>query len=443
MESGLIPSRRDIRTLNHEQQFGSIPLSSLPKNGLGRKPLSIKDQRQSLLCTGFATATASEYIEGVEMSPEFQAALIGTLEGRNIYNTGASIPNALKAVRLGSLAKKDYIYDLEEDGEDASDPRNVTSELKKKAEFFRKDSTYDIMGGSYDIFDNIRVALFLAKEAGEERTGMAFTRWYEDSWNDSERLFYKGTGRFSWHAHNFIDWEWDKYLNDFVMIEQNNYGKSWGKGGLSRWTREAVNQLSEDPMNQVHMARDYDPEKAKADQWSAAIQAYNAIVKIDPTGAIKWLVEFINGWLTNWEEKPAPAPAPTPVPPPVQKSRIEAWAKAIQKQEGGRPQDLNMRNNNPGNLKYTTYTSTLAPGCSRAGAGSDGGHFCKWDTPEHGYQALCQFLRDAAQNKLKSYKNCTLDQFTSIYALPPNKNYVNGVAKDLGVSTNILIKELL
>ena len=101
-----------------------------------------------------------------------------------------------------------------------------------------------------------------------------------------------------------------------------------------------------------------------------------------------------------------------------------------------------MKYHNPGNLKYTSYTASL--GGKLGKAATDGGTFCYFDTYEEGFKALTTFLTMAAQGKLKPYPlGITLDKFSSIYALPPNKNYVNTVAARIGVSPQIRIKELL
>lgn len=139
-------------------------------------------------------------------------------------------------------------------------------------------------------------------------------------------------------------------------------------------------------------------------------------------------------------------PTPTPKTPPEAvlppKSRIPTWALAIQHAEGGKPQDLNIRNHNPGNLKYTSYTASL--GAKLGGNATDGGSFCYFDSYAAGYKALCTFLTDACKGRLKAYKpTMTLDQFTEIYAQPPSKGYVNSVAQYLGVSPEIMIQELL
>lgn len=132
-------------------------------------------------------------------------------------------------------------------------------------------------------------------------------------------------------------------------------------------------------------------------------------------------------------------------PAPIHISKISTWALAIQHEEGGKIQDLNMRLHNPGNLKFTSYTQSL--GAFLGPAGTDGGSFCQFKTYDAGFKALCQFLTDAANDKLIPYhdpKYRTLKMFTQRYANPPVKHkYAENVAKALNVSVNIDIKNLL
>lgn len=134
----------------------------------------------------------------------------------------------------------------------------------------------------------------------------------------------------------------------------------------------------------------------------------------------------------------------TPQTPPVKpRSRITEWALAIQHAEGGKPNDLNIRMHNPGNLKYTPYTASLGglPGTQA----TDGGIFCRFPTYELGLNALCQFLKDACTDKLKSYQSTmSLDEFTKVYAsVPLGHPYVKSVAQRLGLPTTAKISTLL
>lgn len=122
---------------------------------------------------------------------------------------------------------------------------------------------------------------------------------------------------------------------------------------------------------------------------------------------------------------------------------IEAWAKAIQKHEGYFPGSRSYRNNNPGNLRYTSYTNSLG-----ANKGQDDNRFVIYKTFDIGFGALKQFITDAANGELRAYRpEMTLVEFYSVYAPSGDGNYPLGyataVAKDLGVKTSTKIKDLL
>lgn len=121
---------------------------------------------------------------------------------------------------------------------------------------------------------------------------------------------------------------------------------------------------------------------------------------------------------------------------------IYEWARAIQRHEGYFPGSASYRNNNPGNFR-----------CSGLVMGEFGAIKCVnnlavFRTFDEGFAALRQFLIYAAEGKLRAYKpDMTLYQFYAVYAPSADnnnpKNYAEAVAKDLGISPNTRIRELL
>ena len=127
---------------------------------------------------------------------------------------------------------------------------------------------------------------------------------------------------------------------------------------------------------------------------------------------------------------------------------LRKWAGAIQVYEGYYPFSRSYRNKNPGNLKFTGYTQSL--GAIKA----DVAGFCIFPTYEAGFEALCQFLKDAANGELKAYhspgakpSDFTLLQFFAAYAPSSDKNnpnaYASFVARQLGIGPEIKIATLL
>ncbi len=112
--------------------------------------------------------------------------------------------------------------------------------------------------------------------------------------------------------------------------------------------------------------------------------------------------------------------------------KIDLWCEAIKEMEGAKPE-----RNNPGNLRFV----------GQAYAVDDGG-FCKFDTYEHGYEALKILLINACGGKSKIYHPTdTLIDFYKKYApLSDNNNpinYADFVAKKIGVEPTTIINSLL
>lgn len=193
-----------------------------------------------------------------------------------------------------------------------------------------------------------------------------------------------------------------------------------------------------------HLIWDYDFGYAKAYYVDVAPDKISIIKKIlDLIGQVlniqSLLIKKIQEPIPD-QSLPDQAPNPPPAPP-THPSRIVEWARAMEKEEGSKPPkptDRSKRNNNPGNLKYTSLTASFGA------VGKDPENFCIYPDYPTGFNALCSFLRLAAEDQLIPYKNArTLKEFISIYALPPNDGYANNVASELKVAVTTDISELL
>lgn len=119
-------------------------------------------------------------------------------------------------------------------------------------------------------------------------------------------------------------------------------------------------------------------------------------------------------------------------PKPLEQSKIHIWIEQIKKMEGAKSY-----RNNPGNLRYVGQRYAV----------NDKG-FCKFDTYTHGYEALQMLLINACTGKSKVYNpDMTLYKFQSIFSPDSDgnnsKHYAEVVAKGLGVSPTIQIKQLI
>lgn len=161
-----------------------------------------------------------------------------------------------------------------------------------------------------------------------------------------------------------------------------------------------------------------------------------------PQGFLGLMKSFL-AFLMRLFKKPEPIipideHIPPPVPPVIPVSKIQIWAKAIEKMEGYFVGSRSYKNNNPGNIKFTKYSQSLGA------TAYDKDNFCIFPTYDAGFKALCRFLIDACENRLTPYINKTLAEFTQIYALPPaGSKYAENVATAIGCKTTDLIKILL
>lgn len=261
---GSSPVREDARDFNHQVFFGATArqLKALPRS-LGRTPRKIKNQGNTNFCTAFATSTASEFQEGIELSPEFQAAKIGEHSGYPITD-GADPRKALEAARIFGSAPQDKVGYSLANKSDAflADWNNWPQPLDMLAYPYEKASYFNINKGSFDPYDNIRLALTDAYTANG--VGMAFTQWKGDTWNYAENGFVDTLGGKvgGYHAYVYLDYD-STYKGTEVLVVQNSVGEEYGDKGLQYFTREVINDIYKDPLSGAYMFRDLSPELIK------------------------------------------------------------------------------------------------------------------------------------------------------------------------------------
>lgn len=134
--------------------------------------------------------------------------------------------------------------------------------------------------------------------------------------------------------------------------------------------------------------------------------------------------------------------------------KIYSWAKAIQVAEGWclpggylngeyYPNgSISYQNNSPGNLGYSSLTSSW--GALQGGKKTDGGHFSRFKTYDEGFIALCIFLTLGCENQLIAYhKTRTLGSFTKVYAGDPEDGYIATIIAILRVPIDTDISTFL
>lgn len=246
LRSGLKPLTPDIRDRRflHSKLFGAPDLSQLPPSGLSRIPGKIKNQFATQFCTAFATSSASEYQEGVELSPEYQAAKIGFMNGEPIVN-GSDPRMALKAaIAFGSLEAKDvpeHMKLTQMNAPSVADWTQWPTSLDEKAKEHMKRAFIPIDRAGLDTFDAIKWALWCGRN--EEQAVIAMGRWYS-FWNAVGQdgiVQHNQYSPYGLHAYLFIDWTMIDGRD--YLVCQNSYGEGFGDDGLQYFSREIINAV--------------------------------------------------------------------------------------------------------------------------------------------------------------------------------------------------------
>jgi hypothetical protein len=150
-----------------------------------------------------------------------------------------------------------------------------------------------------------------------------------------------------------------------------------------------------------------------------------------------WFKKFIKQVLALFKEAPEQPPAPPispveapivppalPTPAPPKQSKLEAFCLAIRTHEGWSPGSRSMRNNNPGNCRYSSvgYLDIYKP------VTKDAQGFAVFKDYATGWLYLQNLIRE----KIKAHPQWTLLQFFNNYAPAEDHNDPNAYAAAVG-----------
>lgn len=254
LQSGVLPITHDrSRDWSHKTRFGSVSPVKLPDT-LGIHRMLVEDQDEPVItqfCTGYGTSKAAGYHYGIDMSPEWQVGKIGEYNSVPIMN-GTDPKTAMEAAVLnGFLPKSKALYTLMNKGpEFIADWRNWNASLDPLARGFSPTGYYAVSDEPTDIFDDVRSALYKAKQANDWWPVMAFGKWYSD-WNrqanQGSYVISENAGTYSLHNYIFIDWI--TVQNMPYLVAHLSEGTDWGDRGFCYFSRESVNAAWKDMYN--------------------------------------------------------------------------------------------------------------------------------------------------------------------------------------------------
>src|SRR3990167_2434244 len=228
---GLQPLPKDNRDFSLAGIFSQINPKEIPNtNWLVAEPLKIYDQKDTDFCTGNGIAGVTSLQEGMAASPEYQIKAIKEVRGE-YKEWGADTRSACKsAVKFGSIPYDQSPFKMGEHSRDEiANWNNWPESYDDIAKQYRKRSYFRVDTGRFDVFDNIRTALWANKDL---KCGVFTGAIWRPSWQNASGGIIpvrKETGGFG-HAFYLIG---QKIINnESQLIAVNSYGENVGDKGL-------------------------------------------------------------------------------------------------------------------------------------------------------------------------------------------------------------------
>lgn len=198
---------------SHSKTFGSIDTSTLPKEYILES--TILNQGVLPHCSSYSACAVQESQHGIPFDPEDYYNAEGIVNGE-VQDYGYD---------LRTLMATGYKYGFRPLS--GGNPNDY------------KEGNYFSIDGDLDTFDNIRVALYMAKD--QKKTAITGLMWYKEYLDNpiiDKNLDYKTpTGLHAIKIAGFTEIDSVSYL-----VLQNSWGNSVGKNGLFYMSREIVNK---------------------------------------------------------------------------------------------------------------------------------------------------------------------------------------------------------
>lgn len=218
--------------------FGFIDLAEVPDTDfIVCEPLTMKNQGDSDQCSAFTVTEVSEDQEGIELMPAYQFYSTKRITG-NKDEWGADLRSACKsATKYGSLPVK-HLPDMQNQSRAfILEESNWPATADQVAQMYRKE-TYFSITGKYDLFDNIRCALW--QNRNSKSTIVTGAIW-KSIWIDAKNgIIPEGDGAGFGHAFKIFG---QKVINgELYLVAQLSNGTETGDKGLYYFNRAIANK---------------------------------------------------------------------------------------------------------------------------------------------------------------------------------------------------------
>lgn len=234
---GLQPLPTDDRDFKLGSVFGAPSLADIPQEDFVIGESGILNQGSSDLCTAFATAKASEFQEGVNLSPEYTFAKTKELMGE-WEEWGADLRVACKAGKdFGFLPLAEAPLTLGAGRDYVANWAHWHPKLDVIAKKYAKQSFFSVEAYD-DLFDSIRANLWRFR--GEKRAIITGAMWRSE-WTNSGGVIPKQYGD-SGFGHAFLFIGQKKIEGKWHLVAQLSNGTNIGDKGFFYFPKEVVNK---------------------------------------------------------------------------------------------------------------------------------------------------------------------------------------------------------
>lgn len=239
---GLTELPEDARDFSHDAVFGSVRAEELPTGDfIVSPPLVIRDQGDTDMCTAFATVAASEDQEAVLLDPNFSFFATKVLVQEDPDSWGADLRSACKShVDYGALEEEYAPFQFTAKREQVLDQK-IWDEDHKALAYEHRKNTFFAVDGPHDLFDNIRMRLWMGRfKMQSVITGAKWRRTWTDTPAGMIPEEYEETG--TPHAFVFKGQRRFPGESEPRLIAQLSNGQDVGDKGIFYFPRSVVNK---------------------------------------------------------------------------------------------------------------------------------------------------------------------------------------------------------
>ena len=229
----------DKRDFNLGAVYPQIKIEEVPNTDfVVAMPIKVKDQKETDYCSAYALVAVSEDQEKVELLPEYQFYKTKEISNKP-EEWGADLRDACKsATSFGSLPMQGFESKKILTRSEVVDKLFWLNSLDKIASLHKKGSYFKV-GGKYDVFDNIRTALWQNRnEKCSVLTGCLWRMSWLDSQNGIIPHIYANDG----FGHAFKIFGQKIINNEIYLMAQLSQGDKVGDGGIFYFNRIITNK---------------------------------------------------------------------------------------------------------------------------------------------------------------------------------------------------------